>query len=148
MTDRKYGQRGYQESAREPRAPRSGGGPPPPRDAPTGPRGRGLGAPDATVFRCAACGKQQDADAGAGIAFEAVCTACGADLHCCANCSYFDSSARNECRQGVEPRIPKKRARNECQQFSPRATQEFRREPSRPAGAADDPRAAFDALFK
>lgn len=146
MTDRKYGQRGYQESAREPRAPRGGGGPPPARDPATGPRGRGLGAPDATVFRCAGCGKQQDA--GPGIAFDAVCTSCGADLHCCANCSYFDSSARNECRQGVEPRIPKKRARNECSLFAPRATQEFRREPSRPAGAADDPRAAFDALFK
>lgn len=143
MTDRKYGQRGYQDSPREPRAPRPSG-PPPPRDPAQGPKGRGLGAPTATVFRCAECGKQQQLEAE--VAFEAVCASCGADLHCCANCTSFDSSAHNECRKGVEPRIPKKRVRNTCTQFSPKATQEFSREAGR--AAPDDPRAAFDALFK
>jgi hypothetical protein len=148
MDDRKYGQRGYQESEREPRPQRASGGPPPPREPAPGPRGRGLGAPDTTVFRCGGCGKQQEI--GAEVPFAATCAACGVDLHTCVNCVYFDSAVRNECRQGVEPRIAKKRARNECAVFAPKVTQEFRRESQRPAGgnAGNDSRAAFDALFK
>jgi hypothetical protein len=65
----------------------------------------------------------------------------------------FDSGVRNECRQGGatlpdgsrEMRIAKKTKRNECTLFAPRATQEFAKEETRPP---DDPRAAFDALFK
>jgi hypothetical protein len=153
MSDRKYRQRGYQdEPGRErPRSPRPAG--PIERDPARGPRGRGLGAPTETVFKCAACGARQEAPAPA--AYDAKCARCGADLHTCATCVYFDTGVRNECRQGgaVLPdgsgplRVAGKTKRNDCTLFAPKTVQEFAADkPDKPR--PDDPRAAFDALFK
>lgn len=141
MSDRKYRQRGYQDDDRgEPRKR----GPRGPREKKEGPRGRGLGAPTATVFRCAACGTKVPTTGE--VAFDATCAKCRADLHSCANCTSFDSGARFECRQEIPERIAGKRDRNRCELFSPKATAEFAAEADR--RAPDDPRAAFDALFK
>jgi hypothetical protein len=142
--DRKYRQRGYQDADRpqdRPRGPRGPQGPP--RERPEGPRGRGLGAPTETVFRCNACGAKQELSGE--LAAEALC-ACGAALHSCSNCTHFDTSARWECRQAaaIPARVAKKSAGNTCAAFAPKATQEFGKERRDPS----DPRAAFDALFK
>jgi hypothetical protein len=149
--DQKYRQRGYQDSG-ERRSP-AARGPQPPRPKPEGPRGRGLGAPNETVFRCAACGAKRLVSAEPGhpdfLALDATCSRCGADLHTCSNCLHFDTGSRWECRRNAElpARIAKKRDRNDCQLFAPRTAQEFAADRDRPAGPAD-PRAAFDALFK
>ena len=113
-------------------------GPKPRRE---GPRGRGLGAPTAELFRCATCGRQA-ADPGPGET-AAACSSCGADLHTCTNCRHFDSSAPMECRQPVPQRIGAKAKGNECELFEAKVTKEFGSDSGRP----DDPRAAFDALF-
>lgn len=139
MSERRYRQRGYQDDAPSERRERPAG---PPREKREGPRGRGLGAPTATVFRCAVCGRKQDAPAAA--AFAAVCVQCGTDLHSCTHCIHFDTSAPNECRKQVTPRTPKKSKRNECELFEPKLAAEFAAEAERPA----DAKAAFDALFK
>ena len=156
MSDRKYGQRGYQDSERGERRKEGGdrdrpkpSGPRVP-DPAKGPKGRGLGAPTATVFKCAACGGEQSSTE---VAAEAVCAKCSADLHTCTNCGQFDSAAPNQCRHGGATmpdgraivRILKKRTRNECTLFVPRLAAGFAKEPPR---SRDDPRAAFDALFK
>ncbi|HPK65808.1 MAG TPA: hypothetical protein PKX99_04420 [Thermoanaerobaculia bacterium] len=140
MSDRKYRQRGYQDDDRPPAGQRK----PAPRrgDEPPKPRGRGLGMPTATIFRCAACGRPAAAPPDA---FDDVCASCGAALHTCTNCRHFDSTAPRECRQPVAERVAKKAAANRCELFAPRLAQEFAREETRPS---DDPRAAFDALFK
>jgi len=150
MSDRKYRQQGYQDGPRQrERSPKPQA--PVPRDDSRGPRGRGLGAPTETVFKCAACGTRLPLPEE--VAVEAQCARCGADLHTCSNCVHFDSALFNECRQGggLSPgaaaplRVAKKTLRNDCTLFSPRAVQEFAKEATR---APDDPRAAFDALFK
>ena len=107
-----------------------------------GPRGRGLGAPTAEAFRCAACGKA--AAVPGATEFAASCSACGADLHSCTNCRHFDSSAPRECRKPVPERISAKGKRNECELYEPKVTIESASDSDRPA----DPKAAFDALFK
>ncbi len=86
----------------------------------------------------------QSIGAAAGVA--ARCTACGSDLHTCTNCTHFDPGAPAQCRQPQVPLVPKKSKANECSLFEPRERQEFAAE--KPAPAAKDPRAAFDALFK
>jgi hypothetical protein len=141
MSDRRYRQRGYQDDdgSREERRP---GKPPPPREKREGPRGRGLGAPTATVFRCAVCGRKQPAPGVAAVA--ATCLQCGTDLHTCTHCLHFDTSASNECRQPVVARVAKKSKRNECELFEPKQAAEFAADQQRPA----DARAAFDSLFK
>ena len=140
MSDRKYGQRGYQDQDRGEKRAR---GPQAPREKKEGPRGRGLGAPTATVFRCAACGTKIPTTGEVG--FDEACPKCKADLHSCANCANFDTGARFECRQPIPERIARKRDRNACPLFAVKATVEFGGDERR---APDDPRAAFDALFK
>ncbi len=150
--DRKYRHRGYQDTG-ERRSP-SARGPQAPRPKPEGPRGRGLGAPTETVFRCAACGAKRLVSAEAGHpdfpAADATCARCGADLHSCGNCLHFDTSSRWECRlyAGLTARVAKKSVRNDCQLFAPKTAQEFGADRDRPAAGPADPRAAFDALFK
>ena len=163
---RKYGQRGYMQD--EQRDRRGGAAPtprepPPPRHNLDRPRGRGLGAPTAEVFRCAVCGTSQEAPAAD--AFVARCGKCGADLHTCTHCAHFDTAVRWECRRHEERAalarevalgtdapaashggpVRNKSKRNDCVLMGPRHGVEHdaekRREP-------DDPRAAFDALFK
>jgi hypothetical protein len=120
-----------------------------PREQKEGPRGRGLGAPTDTVFRCNKCGeKRAIADP---VEPDTVCKKCGADLHTCSNCINFDTSARWECRkfEAIPARILKKSTHNECTLFDPKTVQEFSRDGGKPAsGGAGGARAAFDALFK
>ncbi|HBL31993.1 MAG TPA: hypothetical protein DD490_34655 [Acidobacteria bacterium] len=141
MSERKYRQSGYQNDApRESRAPQG------PREKKEGPRGRGLGAPTSTVFRCARCGTERAiADI---IVPETVCAQCGTDLHTCSNCVSFDTSARWECRrvEEIPARVAKKSTRNECAVFSPKEAQEVGRQHDR--ATSKDARSAFDALFK
>lgn len=134
---RKYRQSGYQDEDRQPRG--RGGGPRPERQ---GPRGRGLGKPTATRFNCARCG-HRILDVEVEVAAE--CPECGSDLHSCTNCSYFDSSAPNECRKPVEGRIAKKSKRNECQLFAAKTVQEFASDSD--GVAPSDAKSAFDDLF-
>ena len=140
MEDRKYKQRGYME--REPRTERKPA-PQGPRERPEGPRGRGLGAPTATTFRCRVCGSKQQL--AGPLPQDATCFDCNNDLHTCSNCVHFDGSRPNECRKPVLQRIVAKGKRNACELFAPNTIQEFASDQAAPSS---DPRAAFDALFK
>jgi DNA-directed RNA polymerase subunit RPC12/RpoP len=146
---RKYKQSGYQDSDRSDRSGRSGSASTGRRPKPEGPRGRGLGKPSRSVFRCARCGSNQDQSAE--VALDAVCADCGSDLRTCTNCSYFDSSAPNECRQPITLRIAGKSSRNTCEIFASKTTQEFDSDRGGSGhgseGSSDDPKSAFDALF-
>ena len=134
---RKYRQAGYQDDERTSSRPA-------PRRRPDreGPRGRGLGAPTRKVFRCRDCGAEQPLDRRTDA--DAVCE-CGAALHSCVNCAYFDTSARFECRQPIPERLPSKTRANDCEHWSEKVTVET--DGGRGDGPSD-PRAAFDALFK
>ena len=146
--ERKYRHRGYQDSGGSPDPSRGPQGPP--REKKEGPRGRGLGAPSETVFRCARCGEKRSVLEEVPV--DATCARCGTDLHTCSNCIHFDTSARWECRkhEEVPARIVKKSTRNECPLFTPKAAQEFAKESDKgnPGSSPGDARSAFDALFK
>jgi hypothetical protein len=145
MSERKYRHRGYQDSGQREERPRPSPGQQGPRpDRLEGqPRGRGLGAPTDTVFRCRVCGEKQQV-AGA-VKLDETCFRCRADLHTCSNCVHFDTARPNECRKPVLVRVQNKSKRNECELYSPNTIQEFSQDR---AAASSDPRAAFDALFK
>lgn len=137
MSDRKYRQRGYkdEDSPRERQRPQ---GPRPQKD---GPRGRGLGAPSASVFRCTRCGRKHVL--AEPLTTTSTCDGCGDDLRTCTNCAYFDSSAPNQCREAVTEPVSKKSKSNDCSYFAPKETAEFASD----AGKPNDPKNAFDALF-
>jgi len=158
VSDRKYRQRGYQDSARErPAAPGGSKGPQRP-PAPAGDgrietradraerkalEGRAPNVPGFhEVMRCARCGQVFTA----AIAADSRCQRCGTDLHTCAQCESFDAGQRFECVQTIPARVSPKDARNTCELFSPRVTveRETHSQPQAPSGA----RKAFDDLFK
>ena len=142
MSDRKYGHRGYLDSDRDRGDSRRG--PRGPRERKPGPRGRGLGKPTATVFRCAVCGEKQMP--GTPIGLESQCWKCNADLHTCTNCRHFDSSAPGECRASAPEYVVSKAKRNSCELFEAKASQEFAEDLG--GDTPSDAKAAFDALFK
>lgn len=147
--DRRYNQRGYQES--EPRSSRSSQG-----FSPEGKRVPVITAYKETV-RCAECG--QDLSTAFDIQMESHCPKCNADLHTCRNCKHFDSAARFQCTQTIKERIGKKAAANRCLLFTGRTivVKELGQASNAPAAAAlrtpssrpaDEARAALEALFK
>jgi hypothetical protein len=137
MSDRKYRQRGYQDSDRSEREKSKPATPSGPREERIGPRTPNMPG-FREVLRCARCGNQVSDPA------DVRCKRCGADLHSCAQCVHFDTSARFECTEPVTERISPKDAMNQCSFFAFRVTVE------RETGsvAPSDARKAFDDLFK
>ena len=141
MGDRKYRHRGYMDSGGE-SSGRSA--PRPPRAEDGAPRGRGIDVNKAVVFACRGCGeKRRDLEE---IRPDTLCGKCGAPLHACRQCAYFDTSARFECGQPILQRITSKTAANACTFFSP--ARAFDLTGSRAVETPDDARTAFDNLFK
>ena len=70
------------------------------------------------------------------------CLGCGADLHCCLNCDFYDPAYHNHCREPHSERQVDKQTGNFCDFFR------FRRGPRGTAGPADPARAKLEALFK
>jgi hypothetical protein len=136
MSDRKYRQRGYMESDREPQRPKPQSKPQD-REGPRSPRMMAFGE----AVKCASCGVKVPTN----IRFDSSCTKCNAELHTCRQCTYFDPSARFECsNKSITARIVNKNARNTCELFAPRTVVE--RETS--SGPPTDARQAFAKLFK
>jgi hypothetical protein len=72
---------------------------------------------------------------------------CGADLHTCGNCRFFDTTTLWECRENIPVRVSPKHARNECALFQPKVVRDLAADKSRQPVTPDDARKAFDALF-
>jgi len=136
MSDRKYRQRGYQDSDRDRERSEKKAGPRPERIGPRTPAMPGK----RSVVRCAGCGMVLPAE----IDPSGKCPRCGFELHSCKQCVYFDPAARFECTRPIITRIAKKDGKNDCSYYAPRTTVE--RETSSPKPT--DARAAFENLFK
>ena len=134
--DRKYRQRGYQDSGdnreRSERRPAK-------KPENFGPRTPNMPG-KREVVRCSSCAAILPPE----IDLNSKCPQCKADLHSCKQCSYFDVSSRFECTQPVSARIPKKDLNNQCSFFAPRTTVERETSSSKPL----DARAAFENLFR
>ena len=158
MSDRKYRQRGYQDSPRERRPGPSGPGatqaPKPPADRietrldkaeRKALEGRVPSVPGFhEVMRCARCG---NVFTGA-VAADSRCNRCGTDLRTCAQCESFDTARSFECTQKIAVRITPKDVRNTCEMFSPRVTIERETRSEAQPQAPSSARKAFDDLFK
>jgi len=162
--DRKYAQRGYQDSERNgPKVFRNNGehksgdhkpsGPRPSSDI-TGPRLPRL-VQAVTATRCFNCATQIVATTD----LEAVCPKCGLKLHCCKQCAHFEPSTRFQCTKPIPARIPLKDKQNDCPLFMPRVTvarDAVTQVPKVPVPdvnsvaprTASDARSAFESLFK
>jgi hypothetical protein len=139
VSERKYRQRGYQDSGED--RQRESSDKPVKKDT-FGPRP--LNMPGTrTVSRCAQCGTVLPT----GIEAESNCPKCGSAIRSCRQCTHFDTSSRFECAQAIPQRIARKDERNECTFYEIRMRVE--KETSTPAAAKpQDARQAFENLFK
>jgi len=46
------------------------------------------------------------------------CSVCGADLHCCRNCNFYDYGAYNDCHEPQAERVLDKTRSNFCEFFN------------------------------
>jgi hypothetical protein len=148
--DRKYRHKGYQDGGS---FSNQGGGdsrPSGPRPEPRpqrmegAPRGRTAGGFGPEAFKCNRCGqiRQNLGD----LTSEETCLRCGADLHTCGNCRFFDTTTTWECRENIPARVQGKHTRNECTFFSPKIVRDLAADKGKSL-SPDDARKAFDALF-
>jgi|SRR5947209_18194226 len=155
--DRKYRQRGYQDTdypTNGNRTERSRPqGPKPPLDI-TGPKLPRL-VQSVAAARCFNCSVTLAPD----IDYRGECPKCHAALHCCKQCVNFEPSTRFQCIKPVPVRIAAKDQANTCEMFIPRVTvarDGMGSAHSAPRNVdttaaprnASDARAAFDSLFK
>jgi predicted RNA-binding Zn-ribbon protein involved in translation (DUF1610 family) len=141
VSDRKYRQRGYQDSG--PETPKKQDKPAASRkDMTFGPRP--LNMPGTrTVSRCAECGALLENLSESSVQ----CPKCGFELHSCKQCEHFDPSQRFECNQPIPERISPKDKRNSCTFYSMRVRLE-KETSSKQAQKPNDARQAFENLFK
>src|SRR5438270_13791139 len=66
-----------------------------------------------SVSRCAQCGTLLTAISEP----LGPCPKCGFELHSCKQCTYFDTSARFECMQGIPERVAWNDVRNHCKLY-------------------------------
>ena len=74
------------------------------------------------------------------------CVGCGADLHSCVHCRFFDPARNNQCSEPEAEWVSDKESANFCGYFEPRTSVNLtaRGGANKQTGA----RSAFDALFK
>lgn len=70
------------------------------------------------------------------------CSSCGADVHVCLNCAFYDPSAYHECRETQADYVKEKDRSNFCGYFSP-GVNGLRNGPTK-----NDLLSAAEALFK
>jgi len=156
--ERKYGQRGYQDTDRERGTKEQERPREKPKGGPRGSRAREAPRPMKMpgfqeVLRCSLCGTF--VPTSVEINFDSRCPKCKADLHSCKNCRHFDTAAQFECTQPIPERITKKDLRNHCEFFTSRTSIERETRDSGGGGNGHtspsnptDARNAFDNLFK
>jgi hypothetical protein len=152
MMDRKYRQRGYMDGDGQDERSRSNAPARKPLTAEERIQRKSLrhaiDREAREVLRCHACGKGIS-DFGT-IGVSSVCPFCDAALHCCRNCSNFDSAARWECRAEIPQPVGDKNKANDCAAYAPRLVLDATGRRSAPAGGgkSGDPRSQFESLFK
>ncbi len=70
------------------------------------------------------------------------CISCGADLHVCKNCRFWDPGYHNECRENSAHYIRDREKSNFCMAF------EFKSTTEEDAAEANDARSKLEDLFK
>lgn len=88
---------------------------------------------------CFSCKKITESE---HIGFRQDCEHCGADLHICLNCNFYDEKSYNECRETSADRIKIKDRSNLCEYFEAKSDEKAAQ------SEKDKLLAAAEALFK
>jgi hypothetical protein len=94
---------------------------------------------------CWKCGATTEVKPGERIASRDECAHCGADLHSCRNCRFYDTSKNNQCAEPQAEWVRDKEAANYCDYFQP-ASQVGARPPT--SVVSQNAKKKFDSLFR
>jgi hypothetical protein len=94
-------------------------------------------------MKCWKCGELIDISAGQRVSSRDECRRCGADLHSCRNCRFYDPSKQQQCAEPQAEWVRDKEAANYCDYFQP-ATLSSAASPS----GREDIKKKFNALFR
>ena len=153
--NRKYNHRGYQDVDRDreqdrgkPRTPRQDNLTKEERIQQRSVRRHSIDRDANAVLRCHHCGRNVQSENG--ITKDANCPHCASPLHCCRTCTHFDSSARWQCRAEIEKSVGDKNKANDCGLYAARMVLDVtgRRTAKKVSGGSNDPKSAFENLFK
>lgn len=96
------------------------------------------------VLACHSCGFENELVTGRKVQRRDECERCGADLHCCRNCRFYDPARHNECSEPQAERVVDKERANFCDYFEPGSGGAG----SGGGASGDAARKSFDDLFK
>ncbi len=91
-------------------------------------------------MRCASCHNIVETERK--IYFRDECPHCGADLHICKNCFFYDVTAENDCREPSAELVLDKERANFCECFRPAEDDQAA------AGPGDEVKKQLEALFR
>ncbi len=98
------------------------------------------------AYYCYKCSNQLEFAVKGGVVVGRLdtCDHCGANLHCCKNCYFYDPSLHNECRESYTDFIRDREAPNFCSSYR------FKDSDEAPASGADmgSAKAKLEDLFK
>ena len=89
---------------------------------------------------CAAC--QKEIPAGRLVGRRDLCPSCGADLHCCLHCAFYERGVYNDCREPQAERVLEKDRSNFCDFFR------FKDSSASAGKPAPNPKDKLEALFR
>ena len=89
---------------------------------------------------CAHC--QKEIPEGEPAGRQAQCPFCGADLHICLNCVFYEPGIYNDCRESQAERVVEKSRSNFCDYF------QYRTGAAKPGRRPADLQEKLGALFK
>jgi hypothetical protein len=69
-------------------------------------------------MKCFVCNVGVELAADGRVGFRDCCEGCGADLHICKNCRFYDETAYNECSESSAERVTDSERANRCDWFS------------------------------
>ena len=69
-------------------------------------------------YTCFNCSKEVTLNSSGTVGRKEECESCGADLHCCKNCKFYDPASYNECAENQAERVVDKERGNFCDYFS------------------------------
>jgi hypothetical protein len=94
---------------------------------------------------CWKCGANIELKPGERVTSRDECTQCGADLHSCRNCRFYDTSRNNQCAEPQAEWVRNKEASNYCDYFEPSSRAAARIASS---SASENAKKKFDSLFR
>ena len=100
----------------------------------------------AMTGECWKCGETVELASGARLSSRETCGRCGADLHCCKNCEFYNPSKNNQCAESAAEWTPNKHAANYCDYFRLSQNRSALVNKSQ-SSRATDAKKEFNALF-